>query len=80
MAQRSASLHKTLKTHIERCEKKLAIQIEALENSRRMEEYRVNGELIQANLYRLEKGMEEAAGRKFLQPGIETVIIPRIKS
>ena len=76
MAQRSASLHKTLKTHIERCEKKLAIQIEALENSRRMEEYRVNGELIQANLYRLEKGMEEAAVENFYSPAYETVIIP----
>ena len=76
MAQRSASLHRTLKTHIERCEKKLAIQLEALENSRRMEEYRVNGELIQANLYRLEKGMEEAAVENFYSPSYETVTIP----
>lgn len=76
MAQRSASLHKTLKTHIERCEKKLAIQIEALENSKRMEEYRVSGELIQANLYRLEKGMDEAEVENFYSPDNARVTIP----
>ena len=51
MRQRSQTLHRTLRTHIERCEKKLAIQIEALENADRMDEYRKYGELIQANLY-----------------------------
>lgn len=38
--QRSASLAHTIKNHIERCEKKIAIQNEALESAARMEEYR----------------------------------------
>jgi len=56
MAQRAGSLAHTLKNHIERCEKKIAIQNEALASAARMEEYRQKGELIQANLYRLKKG------------------------
>ena len=36
--QRSASLAHTIKNHIERCEKKIAIQNEALESAARMEE------------------------------------------
>lgn len=76
MQQRSASLHRTLKTHIERCEKKLAIQLEELENSQRMDEYRINGELIQANLYRLEKGMQEACVENFYLPDCPAVRIP----
>ena len=54
--QRSASLAHALKNHIERCEKKIAIQNDALASASRMEEYRQNGELLQANLYRLQKG------------------------
>ena len=61
MAQRAGSLAHTLKNHIERCEKKIAIQNEALAGAARMEEYRQKGELIQANLYRLKKG--EAVAR-----------------
>ncbi len=61
MNQRASSLAHTLKNHIERCEKKIAIQNEALEGAARMEEYRQKGELIQANLYRLRKG--EAVAR-----------------
>lgn len=76
MRQRSQTLHRTLKTHIERCEKKLAIQIEALENADRMDEYRKYGELIQANLYRLKKGMDKANVEDFYEPDAPTISIP----
>ena len=59
-AQRTASLTRTLKTHIERCEKKLALQQEALDASARMDEWRIQGELITANLHQLKKGMVSA--------------------
>ena len=58
--QRSASMVRTLKTHVERCEKKLAMQEEELASAERMDEYRMMGEAINANLYRLKKGMTEA--------------------
>lgn len=58
--QKSASMLRTLKTHVERCEKKLAMQEEELASAERMEEYRMMGEAINANLYQLKKGMAEA--------------------
>ena len=58
--QKSASMLRTLKTHVERCEKKLAMQEEELASAERMEEYRMMGEAINANLYQLKKGMTKA--------------------
>ena len=60
LRQRSAAMVKTLKSHVERCEKKLAIQEEALESAKKMDEYRRAGDAINGNLYRLSKGMTEA--------------------
>ena len=54
--QKSAALHRVLKNNIERCERKLALQQEALLGSQRMEEYRIKGELLTANLYLAKKG------------------------
>lgn len=79
MTQRSQTLTRTLKTHIERCEKKLSIQQDALNNAERMDEYRKNGELIQANLYRLVKGMESAQVEDFYEPECPTITIPMDK-
>ncbi len=68
IAQKSASLNRLLKTHIERCEKKLALQMQELENSARMEEYRILGDLINANLFRLRKGQESARLQNYYDP------------
>ena len=76
MAQRSSSLAHTLKNHIERCEKKIAIQDEALAGAARMEEYRQYGELIQANLYRLKKGEPLARVENFYTEACEPIDIP----
>ena len=76
MNQRASSLAHTLKNHIERCEKKIAIQNEALESAARMEEYRQKGELIQANLYRLKKGEPVARVENFYSEACEPVDIP----
>ena len=74
--QRSASLAHTLKNHIERCEKKIAIQNDALASAARMEEYRQNGELLQANLYRLQKGETAAVVENYYSESCEPVSIP----
>ena len=60
LSQKSATMVKLLKTHIERCEKKLAQQEEDLSNTAKLEEYRLFGELINANLWQLKKGQSEA--------------------
>ena len=54
--QKSAAIHRALKTNIERCERKLALQREALLGSQRMDEYRLSGELLTANLHLAQKG------------------------
>ncbi|MCQ2437744.1 MAG: NFACT family protein [Clostridia bacterium] len=56
--QKSTTLHRMLKTNLERNERKLALQQEALLGAERMEEYRVKGELLTANLHLADKGMK----------------------
>ena len=74
--QRAASLRHTLKNHIERCERKIALQDEALAGAARMEEYRQHGELLQANLYRLKKGEPFAEVENYYSEDCETIRIP----
>ena len=57
--QKASALNRVLKNNIERCEKKLGLQMNALQDSERMEEYRIKGELLSASLYQVERGMKE---------------------
>ena len=57
--QKASALNRVLKNNVERCEKKLGLQLSALQDSERMEEYRVKGELLSASLYQVERGMKE---------------------
>ena len=75
--QKSASMLHMLKGQVERCEKKLAMQEEELASAQRMEEYRIIGETINANLYQLKKGMKQAVLPDWFSPegGEITVIL-----
>ncbi len=66
--QKSAALHRTLKKNIERCERKLALQREALLGSERMEEYRLKGELLTANLHLAQKGAKAVEVPNYYEP------------
>ena len=66
--QKAASLNRVLKNNIERCEKKLGLQMNALSDSERMEEYRVKGELLSASLYRVEKGAKAVSLPNYYDP------------
>ena len=74
--QKSATMVKLLKTHIERCEKKLAQQEEDLSNTAKLEEYRLCGELINANLWQLKKGESEAQLQNFYSEEGEMITVP----
>lgn len=76
LRQKSASTVHVLKVQIERCEKKLVLQEEELASAARMEEYKLMGELINANLYQLEKGMTEAELYNWYDPDGGTLKIP----
>ena len=74
--QKSASMVRLLKGQIERCDRKLALQEEELASAARMEEYRLMGELINANLWQLKKGQTEATLPNFYDENGGSVTIP----
>ena len=76
LRQRSASMVRMLKTQVERCEKKLSLQEEELAGAARMEEYRIMGEVLNASLFNLKKGMREAVLPNWYDPEGGTITIP----
>ena len=75
MNQKSQSLKRLIKTHLERDEKKLALQEEELTASARMEEYRIAGELLTAQAYLVPRGAETVELPNFYDPNGGTVEI-----
>ena len=73
--QKSAALHRVLKTNIERCEKKLALQQEALLGAERMEEYRIKGELLTGSLYLAQKGMRQVELPNYYEEGMPSIVV-----
>ncbi|MGJ4851763.1 NFACT family protein [Bacillota bacterium Meth-B3] len=71
--QKSAALRRVLKNNVERCEKKLALQLEALEGSGRMEEYRVKGELLVAAQAQIRKGQKSVTLPNYYDPACEEI-------
>lgn len=76
LSQKSASMVRLLKGHIERCEKKLALQEEELASAQRMEEYRIMGDLINANLWQIKKGQKQAELSNFYDEKGGTLTVP----
>jgi len=76
LRQRSASMTRLLKSQVERCEKKLALQEEELAGAARMDEYRVMGEVLNANLYILKKGPEQVVLPNWYDPEGRSITIP----
>ncbi len=76
ISQKSASMVRLLKGHVERCEKKLSLQEEELASAQRMEEYRIMGDLINANLWQLKKGQMQAELVNFYDENGGTMTVP----
>ena len=68
MNQKSLALKRLIKTHLERDEKKLALQEEELTDSARMEEYRIAGELLTAQAYLVPRGAKTVRLPNFYDP------------
>ena len=73
--QKSAALNKVLKNNIERCEKKLGLQMQALMDSARMEEYRIKGELLTAGMHQVTKGMKAVELTNYYDPECRPMLI-----
>ncbi len=81
MKQRSVDLHRLVNNTIERVSKKINIQTQELEKSENREELRIKGDLLQANLYRIQKGAMFAQVENFYEensPTIRIVLDPSI--
>ena len=76
LKQKSADLTKLVNINLERCRKKLQIENETLEKVKKKDKYKVYGDLITANIYRIEPGMREIECENFYSPECEKVKIP----
>ena len=76
MNRRSAALSKLVGNNIERCEKKLALHRENLEASKDREKFKMYGDLITANIYRISYGMKEVTVENYYSENCEEITIP----
>ena len=74
--QRAKDLLRLLSSAKQRTEKKLAIQREALLDSEKGEEHKKNGDLITANLYRLERGMTSFTTVDYYDENCPEITVP----
>ncbi len=65
MRQKSANILKQVQNNIDRCTKKIAMHRENLEKSKNREMYKIKGDLLTANMYRLKYGMGEITVQNF---------------
>lgn len=75
ISQRSHDLQKHLNSQIERLEKKIGIHTQTLFDAADKEKYRLYGELITANLYRLQGGEKTLEAENYYD-GNQNVTIP----
>ena len=81
MKQRSQDLYKLLLNATDRISRRLANQRIELKESENREEFKLKGDLISANLYRVEKGMASVKVENFYDeacPEIEIKLDPRL--
>ncbi|WFD09110.1 Rqc2 family fibronectin-binding protein [Tepidibacter hydrothermalis] len=73
--QKSQSLRKSISNKLDRLYKKSKKQNEELLESKNADKYKINGELITAYIYMIQKGMDEVEVANFYNPNSENVTI-----
>lgn len=68
LRQKSADLTKLLNNHIERTAKKLGILERTLRDAENRDKYKIYGDLLTANLYRIEDGMKNIEVDNYYDP------------
>ncbi len=76
MTRRSADLSKIVSNHIERAAKKLERLLAELSDTEQKEQWKEYGELITANIYQIEKGMENIRVQNYFDETLPMVVIP----
>ncbi len=67
LKQRASDLLRIVNTNLERCKKKLAIQQEKLGEVSNRDQYKIYGDLITANIYRISQGMDKIEVENFYE-------------
>lgn len=75
LAQRSSDLERIINREIERCEKKLALQLDKVQEGEDSEHLKIWGELLTANLYQIQQG-KSAEVVNYYNPEQQTITIP----
>lgn len=81
MRQKSADLVHLLHTNIERCAKKLELQKQTMRDAENKEKYKICGDLITANLYRIEPGQTVLTAENYYADGapqIDIELLPQM--
>ena len=81
MKQKSADLVHMLSQNIERASRKLELQRQTLEDAKERDKYKISGDLITANLYRINKGDTETELENFYDaqcPMVTIALDPRL--
>ena len=76
LKQKSGDLTKFINNNLERCRKKLQLENEILEKAKKREKYKIYGDLITANIYRITQDMTELECENFYSENAEIVTIP----
>jgi len=74
--QKSQSIRKLIQTRLEKSLNKLSKQKQELLNSEKREIFKIYADLISANLYRIEKGLEEVELENFYDENLEKIKVP----
>lgn len=75
MRQKSAGITKLLNNNIERISRKLSILERTIRDAQNREEYKIKGDLLTANIYRMSEGMKEIEVENFYEPDCPSVKI-----
>lgn len=75
MRQKSADLTKLLTNKLERCTKKLVIQEKTLKDAENKEKYKIYGDLVTANLYRIADGAAAVTVSNYYEPNCPEIEI-----
>lgn len=63
--QKTADLMKVVSTNLDRCRRKLSLENDILKKAEKREIYKIKGDLITANIYRIEKGASSFFAENF---------------
>jgi len=74
--QKSTDLLKVISNNLDRCRKKLALQQEKLKEVENREQFKLYGNLITANIYRISKGMKAVEVENFYDSACPMISIP----